>query len=183
MSPPSRNTDKINRLLRAQLDSGEEVLASGTGAEPRRPSTGIDATPAGFLLVTARRLLWSPTSKPRHRASLEFDTVTSWQEGTQYHRYALLMTHEPIERFAWAPEHRVLWFEWGHTEESRQETRTILHFSRRDTEVALAIRDQLTRRNAPQGASVEFDQPTREGRNLDAVFMARRRRRSDRFRS
>ena len=109
-------------------------------------------------------LLWSPTGSPDHRVSLDFDAVTSWSEGTQNHRYALVLRHTAVERIGWAPAHKVLWFEWGDTEEMKQQTRTILHFSTRDTKVASAIRDQIARRNVPRGTPLEFDEQSREER-------------------
>jgi hypothetical protein len=99
-----------------------------------------------------------PKIKAHHRAELEFDAVTSWAEGTQSHYYCLVLRHEPIERIACAPEHRVLWFEWGDTEESRRQTQTILSFSRRDTEVATAIREQLEDRDVVAEEPLEFDE-------------------------
>jgi len=175
VSPPSRHTDEINRFLRAQIDPGENVLASGTGVEPRRSSTDISTEATDFFLVTPRRLLWSPTWEPRHRASLEFDAVSSWSDGMQYHRYALAMTHDAIERIAWAPEHRVLWFEWGDTEELRHQTRTILHFSSRGTHVAEALRSQFERRRVAKGVPLAFQEVPREERTAAAVLVARRR--------
>jgi hypothetical protein len=122
-----------------------------------------------------------PKIKAHHRAELEFDAVTSWAEGTQSHYYCLVLRHEPIERIACAPEHRVLWFEWGDTEESRRQTQTILSFSRRDTEVATAIREQLEDRDVVAEEPLEFDERPGE-RSPGAVFRARRRWR-DWFRS
>ena len=157
-------TAKVRRFLLAQLDADEPILAQGTGGEQRRMSRHVTSGSGDFLLVTPRRLLWSPPRMTHRRVSLDFDTVTSWSDGSQYHRYALVLRHASLERIGWAPSHRVLWFEWGDTEEMKQQTRTILHFSRRDTKVASAIRDQIVQRNVPTGTPLEFDEPSREER-------------------
>jgi hypothetical protein len=168
-------------LLLAELHPDELVLAQGTGGERRRLPKTLGSSRSNYFLVTPRRLLWMPGGKARHRAELEFDSVTSWAEGTQSHYYCLVLRHEPIERTARAPEHRVLWFEWGDTEEMRRQTHTILNISRRDTKVATAIREQLEDRGVVAEEPLEFDERPREP-NQGAVFRSRRRWR-DRFRS
>jgi hypothetical protein len=164
MSTESEYTAKVRGFLSGQLDADEPILAQGTGEERRRLSRNVTSGSGDFFLVTPRRLLWSPTGSPDHRVSLDFDAVTSWSEGTQYHRYALVLRHAVVERIGWAPAHRVLWFEWGDTEKMKQQTQTILHFSRRDTKVASAIRDQIARRNVPTETPLEFDEQSREER-------------------
>jgi hypothetical protein len=158
------------------------LVARGTGNETRRLSRHVSNGAGAYLIVTPRRLLWSPLRNTHCRVSLDFDTVTSWFEGTQYHRYALVLRHAAVERIGWAPAHRVLWFEWGNTEVTKRQTQTILHFSRPDTEVASGIREQLLRRKIVPGEPLEFDEQSREERNQGAVMLARRRWRN-RFRS
>ena len=101
----------------------------------------------------------------------------------QYHRYALLMAHDAIERIAWAPAHRVLWFEWGDTEESVQQSRTTLHFSSRGTHVAETLRGQLERRRVAKSVPLAFEETPREERTAGSVQLARRSGWRDRFRS
>lgn len=120
MSPPSSVTAKSHQSLLEELDPGELVLASGTGGECRHPPSTLGSPWNDYFFVTPRRLLWMPLTKVHHRGALDFDAVMRWAEGTQYHYYCLVLTHEPIERMAWAPEHRVLWFEWGDTEELKR---------------------------------------------------------------
>ena len=182
MSPTSDVTAKSHRLLLEELHPHELVLAQGTGGERRRLPSTLGSPWSDFFFVTPERLLWIPRARAHHRAELEFDAVTRWAEGTQRHYYCLVLRHEPIERMAWAPEHRVLWFEWGDTEELRHQTQTILNFSRRDTKVAMAIREQLANRDVVAEEPLDFDEPSREERNRGADFLARRRWR-DRFRS
>lgn len=174
MSPPSSITAQSHRLLLAELHPDELVLARGTGGESRRLLTRLGSPSSDYFFVTPRRLLWMPRSRGLHRAELEFDAVTSWAEGTQLHYYCLVLRHGPIERMAWAPEHRVLWFEWGDSEELRCQTQTILNFSRRGTKVATAIREQLVDRDVVAEEPLEFDEPTREEQG---VLLTRRDRR------
>lgn len=181
MSPRSQYTAKVHEVLMARLDADEPVVARGTGNERRRPSRHVTYGSGDFLLVTPRRLLWSPTGAPRRRATLDFDAVTSWSEGAQYHRYALLLEHAAIERIAWAPAHKVLWIEWGDTEEAKRQTQTFLHFSRQDTAVAVAIRHQLARRKVQRGTPLRFDQRRRSER--EGRVLARRSRWRDVLRS
>jgi len=169
-------------VLVAVLDADEPVLARGTGNEARRLSRHVSNGAGAYFIVTPSRLLWSPPRRTHRSVSLDFDTVTSWSEGTQYHRYALVLRHTAVERIDWAPAHKLLWFEWGDTEVTKRQTQTILHFSRPDTEVASGVRDQLLRRAIVPGEPLEFDEPSREERNPGALFRARRRWR-DRFRS
>ena len=175
MSPPSRAMAKAEQCLLAELDGKEAVLARGTGGERRSLAQGLGSPWDDFFVVTPRRLLWVPLGRSSHRASLEFDAVTSWAEGTQYHYYCLVLRHDPIERMAWAPAHRVLWFAWGDTEETRRQTQTILNFSRRGTRVAAAIREQLLRREVPGSPPLRFEELPRAERTSSAVLVARRR--------
>jgi hypothetical protein len=94
----------------------------------------------------------------------------------------MVLRHAAVERIDRAAAHKVLWFEWGDTEVPKQQTQTILNFSRRDTKVAMAIREQLEDRNVVAEEPLEFDERPREERNHGAVFRSRRRWR-DRFRS
>jgi hypothetical protein len=181
VSPPSSITARSHQALVAELDVDERVVARATGEEARRLSRHVSYGARHFFIVTRRRLLWSPAANTDRKVSVDFDSVTSWSEGTQYHRYALVLRHGAVERIDWAPAHKVLWFEWGATEVTKRQTQTILHFSRADTEVASGIRDQLIRREIAPGEPLEFDEPSREERNQRVMFARRRWR--DRFRS
>jgi len=171
----SNITAKSHQILMSELDPDELVLACGTGGEKRRLPTTLGSPRRDYFLVTRRRLLWMPLSKRHHRAALEFDAVRDWAEGTQYHYYCLVLRHEPIERVAWAPEHRILWFEWGDTEEMRRQTQTILNFSRRGTKVATEIREQLGDRKIVSGKPLEFDEQSREERFGTSMAQLKRR--------
>jgi len=182
MNPQSQDTARAHAFLSAMLDADEPIVASGTANEARRTSRNVMSGRGNFLIVTPRRLLWSPPRMPHRRVSLDFDTVTSWSEGTQYHRYALVLEHAAVERIDWAPAQKILWCEWGDTEKTKRQARTTLHFSRGDTKVATAIRDQLVRREIFPSERLRFDEPSREKRIGGDVMFARRRWR-DRFRS
>jgi hypothetical protein len=173
LSPRSTYTEKSDILLRAALDADEEVVARGLASEYR--SGGNE-----YLLVTARRLLWVPVGLPRWGAELDLDDVAAWAEGTQYHRWGLLLKHRPIERLAHAPEHRVLWWAWGDTEELRRQEETRFMFSRRDTDAAVAIRDQLERRDVKILEPLNFEELPREERAGGGIFTAGRRARLSR---
>jgi len=178
LSPTSSITAKSHQLLLAELHPDELVLARGTGGERHRLPSTLGSPWSDYFFVTPRRLLWIPRGRAHHRAELEFDAVTSWAEGTQRHYYCLVLRHRPIERMAWAPEHRVLWFEWGDSEELRHQTQTILNFSRRDTKVATAIREQLADRDVVAEEPLEFDEPTSEERRArSGALLTRRDRR------
>ncbi len=110
-------------MLVAELDAGEPLLARGTGNEARRLSRHVSNGAGAYFIVTPSRLLWSPPRATHRRVSLDFDTVTSWSDGTQYHRYALVLRHAAVERIDWAPAHKILWFEWGDTEVTKEQSR------------------------------------------------------------
>lgn len=80
---------------------------------------------------------------------------------------------------AWVPQHRILWFEWGDTEELRRQTQTILNFSRRATKVAMAIREQLVDRDVGAEEPLEFDEPSRQERFATSRARLTRRDRRD----
>ena len=131
--------------IRTHLDANEQVLAVGR-CEDITESGSIDQGGAAwtYLMVTNRRVRWVPHSLGLE-ASLDFDDVTAVSERSVRHRYAIALEHAPLTRPHWAPAHRFLFLEWGNAVVNRPVTRTEFAFSRRDTEAALALREQLAR--------------------------------------
>jgi hypothetical protein len=78
--------------------------------------------------------------------TVRLDTVRSATESFEAHRCGIWLEHSEIDRVVHAPAHRFLMFEWGNAQTVRRFTVTALEFSRRDTEVAVALRGELERR-------------------------------------
>jgi hypothetical protein len=97
-------------------------------------------------MVTDRKLRWVPGTNMRNEASLNLDDVDSYEEQTVAHRLMVTLEHQPLSRPHHVPAHRFLMFEWGDAVSSDPLPRTRLAFSRRDTEAAVALREQLTSR-------------------------------------
>jgi hypothetical protein len=97
-------------------------------------------------MVTNRRLRWVPHVTLEFEAALLFDDVTAFSERSLKHRYAIELEHGPITRTHTVPAHRFLRFEWGDDVVTDSVSRTGLAFSRRDTEAAQALRQQVSDR-------------------------------------
>jgi len=98
-------------------------------------------------MVTDKKLRWVPGWHVSYEASLELDSVTTVSERLDGHRYSIALEHPPITRLHHVPAHRFLMFEWGNASGSVALSRTVLAFSRRDTQAAEALRGQLLRRS------------------------------------
>jgi hypothetical protein len=151
--------DACDAAARAQLDPEEVVLAVGRCSDiSLRGSIENGGAAWTYVMITDRRLRWMTHADPRFEASLDLDDVTAVSERSRGHRYAIELEHRPLMRSHHAPAHRVLRFAWGNAVATSPFIRTELGFSRRDTEAAQALRDQLDRRRmpgpgAPGGAS------------------------------
>jgi hypothetical protein len=58
----------------------------------------------------------------------------------------MTLDHAPVRALRVVPAHRFMTFQWGDATAVLTLSRTKLAFSRRDTEAARALRDQLARR-------------------------------------
>jgi hypothetical protein len=97
-------------------------------------------------MVTDRHLLWVPRVSLRFESALDLDDVTGAFEETSAHRYAMTLDHAPVRALRTVPAHRFLTFQWGNATAIRTLSMTKLAFSRRGTEAARALREQLARR-------------------------------------
>ena len=132
-------------VVRNHLESDEHVLAIGRCEDITQRGGSIDRGGAAwtYIMVTDRKLRWVPHANLRFEASLELDAVSAVSERLVKHRYGIAMTHAPLSRPHWVPKHRILIFEWGNAIVTTPLGRTKLAFSRRDTEAALALQNQL----------------------------------------
>jgi hypothetical protein len=139
--------DRLNAcdaVLRSHLDPDEQILAVGR-CEDITIQGSIDSPGWTYVMVTSARLRWVPHGDPRFEAALAFSSVAAARERSSKHRYAIALEHAPLTRPHWGPAHRFLAFEWGNRVVTTPLTRTVLAFSRRDTEAAIALRGQVTK--------------------------------------
>jgi hypothetical protein len=97
-------------------------------------------------MVTDRRLRWVPRSLPRYESEVGLDDITDAFEQMSAHRYAATLDHRRVRALRDVPAHRFMTFRWGNATAVRTLRRTMLAFSRRDTDAARALREQLARR-------------------------------------
>jgi hypothetical protein len=133
--------------LRARLEPDEHLVAVGR-CEDVTDRGGVDRGGAGwtFVMVTDRHLRWVPGVSLRFETAVDLDDVTDALEQISAHRYAMTMHHAPVRALRQVPAHRFMTFRWGNAIALLTLSRTRLAFSRRDTEAARALRDQLARR-------------------------------------
>ena len=176
LSPGARMKKDCEARLR-RLADGETILALGTAEELQE--IGAELGSGGgwtFVVLTSRRLLFANWARPDqpHR-EIALDEVSAWADGTQYHSYALVLTHPPKVRRQHAPAHRFLWFAWGNAQVDRGHTTTIFRFSRRDTEAATALRSVLEHRRLGHEV-LHFKEVSRAERTRGSVDLYRRKR-------
>ncbi len=135
--------------MRDSLHRGEQVLGVGR-CEDISEGGSIESGGAAwtFIMVTDQRLRWAPMLNMAFAASLNLDAVTSAAERTRAHRYAIRLEHEPISLDRWTPRFRLGSLKTGNVIRTGTFTRTTLAFSRRDTQAAIALRDQLAARES-----------------------------------
>ena len=132
---------RCDERLRSLLMAGETILARGAAHEQLRFGNWPD-----YYLLTPERLLWCPHTDPALNAELELESVTSYAEGTQSHRYALQMEHDAIERpMPDGSRHD------PHAIKLVRQQETLLGFSRKDTKLAVALREQLAHHGVTRG--------------------------------
>ena len=93
--------------------------------------------------MTGDRRLWLGRPDVRWLRALPLGLVHAYTELVQTHRYGVVLDHEPVEFLMWAPQHRYPWGTWGDGEEVQAIETSTLAFSRRDTDVAEALRARL----------------------------------------
>lgn len=136
------------QALATCLEADDQVLALGRAFESADEGIqdlgAVVSGPGSAVIVTSRRLLWTSTSDLRWMRTLPLDSVISYRELFQAHRYALVIDHGAIAVLQRVPKHRVLWWRWGSAVDAiDSQTTTILAFSRQTTEVAEAIKTRL----------------------------------------
>ena len=130
-------------FLRDLTPPDEAVIASGRCIDIS--DTGDMGTNGyQFVVVSEHAIRWSPVHDLTMAATVDLDRVTRFAERTDTHRYAIALDHAPIER-RWRRERA--WLDPHHDAPvDRTSTRTELLFSRRDTDAAAGLREQLERR-------------------------------------
>ena len=124
-----------------------------------------------YLLLTSERLLWCLTSKPDWIASLDLANVRSYSDGTQQHRYVMALEHGSIERTMPNRKRGNL-----HPVESVTTEETLLVFSRKDTKLAVALRDQLAHHGVTPGAPLVLDEVKKRASGSGVLRTSRVRR-------
>ncbi len=151
--------------LRARLEPDEQVVAVGR-CKDVTDRGGVDQGGAGwtFVMVTDRHLRWVPGVSLRFETAVDLDDVTDALEQSSAHRYAMTMHHAPVRALRQVPAHRFMTFRWGNAVAIRTLSTTRLAFSRRDTEAARALREQLAGRGIVAKAVPGPPRPPRRGR-------------------
>lgn len=159
--------------LRAHLEPDEHVVAVGR-CEDVTDRGGVDRGGAGwtFVMVTDRHLRWVPGVSLRFETAVDLDDVTKALEQISAHRYAMTIHHAPVRALRGVPAHRFMTFRWGNATAVLTLSRTMLAFSRRDTDAARALRKQLARRGV---VAKVVPGPPRRPRPDPNYFVLRRR--------
>jgi hypothetical protein len=139
--------DACEADLRGRLEPDERVIALGR-AEDITLLGDIDSGGAAwtFVMVTDRYLRWVPYCRLRYMTAVGLDDVTGALDRTSAHRYAIRLRHSEIQALRDVPKRRFLGYQWGNTDAFRTLRITTLAFSRRDTDAARALREQLALR-------------------------------------
>ena len=125
-------------MLLARLDASEHEIAFGR--------VKVTMLPLCAGLLSEQRLLWGDALFPTRVGSLQLDTVTSFRELEESHRWGIRLSHGEITQRVHVPAHRFLWWSWGNAEAPKTFTESEFWFSRRDTALASAFREALARR-------------------------------------
>jgi hypothetical protein len=164
-----RRLESCDADLRARLEPDEHVVAVGRCEDVTDPGSVDGWT---FVMVTDRHLRWVPGVSLRFETAVALDDVTKAYEQISAHRYAMTLHHAPVRALRRVPAHRFMTFRWGNATAVLTLSRTRLAFSRRDTEAARALRDQLARRGV---VAKVVPGPPRRPRPDPNRFMLRRR--------
>jgi hypothetical protein len=162
----------VKRIF-APVEPDETVCAVGR-CEDVTDRGGVERGGAGwtFVMVTDRCLRWVPGVSMRFETAVDLDDVTDALEQTSAHRYAMTLHHAPIRALRAVPAHRFMTFQWGNATAVRTMSRTRLAFSRRDTDAARALREQLARRGI---VAKSVPSPPRRPRPDTSTSLLRRR--------
>jgi hypothetical protein len=127
--------------LRAQIQSGETVLA-----------VGPQAVITDRRLLFGWRLIWPPHTGEWTHDALAFDEITRWHEGRRHDDRPLLwLEHPSHRRLEWIPAHRLLWFRWGNATGEISHGETTFSFANRRDPVFRAMKERLELAGAPRG--------------------------------
>jgi hypothetical protein len=132
--------------LRARLEPDEHVVAVGRCGDVTDRGSVEGGAGWTFVMVTDRHLRWVPGVSLRFETAVALDDVTQAFEQISAHRYAMTLHHAPVRALRRVPAHRFMTFRWGNATAVRTLKRTMLAFSRRDTDAARALREQLALR-------------------------------------
>lgn len=176
-SPGLRMKKACEARLRDLLASGEPALAVGVAEELDDLEGGMGSGGGWtFLVLSPRRVLFADWGSPHQpHGEIALDAVTRWADGTQYGRYALMLTHSPMARRRRSPSHSLLWFTWGEGWIERAETTTTFRFSKRYTEAAKLLRSALESRGLHHEV-VPFDEVPRKQRTSGSRAYLRAKR-------
>lgn len=120
--------------LQSEVPPGEQILAVGLAV-----GHPVVVTSVGILR-------WGGEGAVR----IPFDAVLRCESWTQAHRWSVRLVHREVDP-RWPPSDARQWWRWHdrrahHRRGEIARFVTILHFSRKDTEAARAIRTELSRR-------------------------------------
>jgi 4-amino-4-deoxy-L-arabinose transferase-like glycosyltransferase len=166
----SRGKDDCERRLTALVGEVGQIEAVGTAQQLAALGPEIGSgSGSTFLVVTPERLYFAQWNRPEwpHR-EIHFDEISSWADGVQYGRYALVLNHPPKDGLEEVIAHHFLWFHWGNVEREVTRTQTIFRFSRKDTKVATAIRKALALHNV-RHETVLFPERSRHERRGSGI--------------
>jgi hypothetical protein len=152
-------------MLTALLGPDEHEVAFGR-VEAREMT-------ASFGLLTDRRILWGHVALPEHVGIVVLETITSFLELEQAHRWGVRLEHGEMTQRVHVPEHRVLWWAWGNDDAERTFTESALWFSRRDTALARALHEALIASGASQGPTITIPKPERGQASIVPVLQTR----------
>jgi len=158
--------------LRARLEPDERVVAVGRCEDVTDRGSVEGGAGWTFVMVTDRHLRWVPGVSLRFETAVDLDDVTDALEQISAHRYAMTMHHAPVRALRRVPAHRFMTFRWGNATAVLTMRRTRLAFSRRDTEAARALREQLARRGV---VAKVVPGPPRRPRPDTKTYVLRRR--------
>ena len=169
----SQYFDAERTALRAMLEPGEAVMGEGRCEArevlKRRKSSFLSQVYTGggrsYLLVTDRRVLCFGYEVP-------FDLVERYTPVVQGRRWGVILHHRPIRRRVRVPK-RFLIFAYGSKVVTRTFRKTVLGFSRVETEAAIALRTRLESRRIPAAAPRVRRDPSRARRERSSGMLYR----------
>jgi hypothetical protein len=133
--------DQRDTYLRAQIESGETILA-----------VGPQAVVTDHRVLFGWQLNWPPHAREWTHDALAFDEITRWSEGRRHDDRPLLrLEHPSHQRLEWVPAHRLLWFRWGNATGEISHEETTFAFSSRRDRIYRAMKERLELSGAARG--------------------------------